>query len=70
VDRLTYELNTEEAQPVFKTVPGWFTSLSEVGEYDQFPQQLKDYVKFLEEELGVPIKMVSVGPDRKQTILR
>jgi adenylosuccinate synthase len=70
VDRLTYELNSEDAKPVYKTVPGWFTSLAEVREYDQFPQELKDYVKYLEQELGVPIKMVSVGPDRTQTILR
>jgi adenylosuccinate synthase len=70
VDRLTYELNTVEAKPVYKIVPGWFTSLAEVREYDQFPQELKDYVKYLEEELNVPIKMVSVGPDRTQTILR
>ena len=70
VDRLTYELNTENVKPVYKTVPGWYTSLSEVTSYEQFPQELKDYVKLLEDELGVPIKMVSVGPDRKQTIMR
>jgi adenylosuccinate synthase len=70
VDRLTYELNTQDAKPIYKTVPGWHTSLAEVNEYNQFPSALQDYVKLLEDELGVPIKMVSVGPDRKQTILR
>lgn len=70
VDRLTYELNTDDVKPVYKTVPGWHASLSEVTSYVQFPQELKDYVKLLENELGVPIKMVSVGPDRKQTIMR
>ena len=70
VDRLTYELNDDEVKPVYKTVPGWFTSLAEVNEYEKFPKELRDYVDFLEKELGVPIKMVSVGPDRKQTILR
>ncbi|WP_106568588.1 adenylosuccinate synthase [Cecembia rubra] len=70
VDRLTYELNTDNVKPVYKTVPGWHTSLSEVASYEQFPKELKDYVKLLEDELEVPIKMVSVGPDRKQTIMR
>lgn len=70
VDRLTYELNDDEVKPVYKTVPGWFTSLAEVNEYEKFPKELRNYVDLLEKELGVPIKMVSVGPDRKQTILR
>jgi len=70
VDRLTYELNTDNVKPVYKTVQGWHTSLSEVTSYEQFPQELKNYVKLLEDALGVPIKMVSVGPDRKQTIMR
>ena len=70
VDRLTYELNNDEVKPVYLTVPGWHTSLAEVNEYDKFPKELRNYVDLLEKELGVPIKMVSVGPDRKQTILR
>lgn len=70
VDRLTYELNNDEVKPVYLTVPGWFTSLAEVNEYEKFPKELRNYVDLLEKELGVPIKMVSVGPDRKQTILR
>jgi adenylosuccinate synthase len=70
VDRLTYELNNDEVKPVYKTIPGWFTSLAEVDEYKKFPEELRNYVDLLEKELGVPIKMVSVGPDRKQTILR
>jgi adenylosuccinate synthase len=70
VDRLTYELNNDEVKPVYLTVPGWFTSLAEFNEYEKFPKELRNYVDLLEKELGVPIKMVSVGPDRKQTILR
>jgi len=49
---------------------GWNCSLSGINEYENFPDALKAYVTFLEEELQVPIKMVSVGPDRKQTILK
>lgn len=70
VDRLSYEINEQEAKPVYKTIKGWNQSLAHVANYDDFPNELKNYVSLLEEELGVPIKMVSVGPDRKQTILR
>jgi adenylosuccinate synthase len=70
VDRLSYEINEQEAKPVYKTIKGWNQSLAHVANYDDFPSELKNYVSLLEEELGVPIKMVSVGPDRKQTILR
>jgi adenylosuccinate synthase len=70
VDRLSYEINDNEVRPVYKVIPGWHCSLADVNTYDEFPAELKNYVSLLEEALGVPIKMVSVGPDRKQTILR
>lgn len=70
VDRLTYELGDQEVTPIYETVKGWNTSLAGVTSYDGFPEELKAYVSLLEENLQVPIKMVSVGPDRVQTILR
>lgn len=70
VDKLSYELNDMEVEPVYKTVKGWHTDLSHVKSYDDFPVELKDYVAYLESVLEVPIKLVSVGPDRTQTILR
>ena len=70
MDKLTYEINTTDVKAIYKTVPGWHQSLSEVTTYDEFPEPLKNYVALLEEALEVPIKMVSIGPDRKQTILR
>ncbi|MBW3468689.1 adenylosuccinate synthase [Arthrospiribacter ruber] len=70
VDRLTYELDSVEVKPVYQTVPGWNQSLADISSYDGFPKELKDYVDMLEKALEVPIRMVSVGPDRKQTILR
>lgn len=70
VDRLSYELNDGNVIPIYKTLPGWHTSLASVTSYEQFPKALKDYVTYIEEELNVPIRLVSVGPDRKQTILR
>lgn len=70
IDKLPFEMSNENVVPIFKTVSGWNCSLSEVTSYEQFPAELRDYVTFLEKELETPIRMVSVGPDRKQTILK
>ncbi|EIM75696.1 adenylosuccinate synthetase [Nitritalea halalkaliphila LW7] len=69
VDTLPYEVDAD-LQPVYETLPGWNCSLEGVSSYDAFPEALKNYVSYLEEALQVPIKLVSVGPDRTQTILR
>lgn len=70
IDRLSFEIAELDIKPVYKKMKGWNCSLKNVNSYDQFPDELKDYVGFLEEELQVPIQLVSVGPDRTQTILR
>ena len=56
--------------PVYTEIKGWNTPMSYLTSEDQFPQEFKDYIAFLEEKLGVPITIVSVGPDREQTIIR
>ena len=70
IEKLPFEINELDIKPVYKTMRGWYCSLAEVTQYDEFPEALKEYVTFLEEELQVPIKLVSVGPDRTQTIMR
>ncbi|WP_041739186.1 adenylosuccinate synthase [Echinicola vietnamensis] len=70
IDQLPFEINDVELEPVYKECKGWNKDLSDVTSYDEFPEELKAYVSFLETSLNVPIKMVSVGPDRKQTILK
>lgn len=57
-----------EIKPVYKTLKGWNTDLTKVTSAEQFPAEFKSYIAFLEVELGVPIVIVSVGPDRAQTI--
>lgn len=69
-DKLMFEITDMEVKPVYKKMKGWHCSLANVRSYDEFPVELKDYVSYLEEELKVPIKLVSVGPDRVQTIMR
>lgn len=60
----------EEVEPVFVELPGWKTDMTQMTSEDEFPEEFNAYINFLEEELGVPIKIVSVGPDREQTIIR
>lgn len=69
IEKLPFEINELDAKPVYKTMKGWHCSLADVRNYDEFPVELKEYVAYLEVELQVPIKLVSVGPDRVQTIL-
>ena len=66
-DRLPYDLS-ENVKPVFTELAGWQTDLTAVREKEQFPKELNEYIRFLEKELQVPIKYVSVGPDREQII--
>ena len=57
-------------KPVFTELPGWKTDLTHITVEDQFPKAFVDYIHYLESRLGVPITIVSVGPDREQTIIR
>ena len=70
IQHLPYNIEEENLQPVFKEFKGWKEDISKHTSFDTLPQTLKDYIKFIEDELDVPIKIVSVGPDRKETILR
>ena len=57
-------------EPVYVELPGWQQDMTAMKSEEEFPQAFKDYITFLERELGVPIAIVSVGPDREQTIER
>ena len=70
IEKLPFEINELDAKPVYKTMKGWYCSLADVKTYEAFPAPLKEYVTYLEQELKVPIKLVSIGPDRTQTIMR
>jgi adenylosuccinate synthase len=68
-EEFPYEL-PENLEPVYKELPGWNCDLTGLKSENDFPEQLKDYIQYLEDELEVPISIVSVGPDREQTIVR
>jgi adenylosuccinate synthase len=59
-----------EVEPVYVELQGWQTDMTKMQSEDEFPEEFNAYLSFLEDELEVPIKIVSVGPDRAQTILR
>ena len=70
VDTFPFTVDDSRIQPIYVEMPGWLTDMTQFKDEEQFPKEFKDYIKFLEEQLGVPIRIVSIGPDRNQTIVR
>ena len=64
-----YEIN-EGIEPVYEEFAGWKTDMTQMTSEDEFPEEFNAYVSFIEEQTGVPVKIVSVGADREQTIIR
>lgn len=71
VETMDFPYSIEDnIEPVYTSMPGWKTDMTKFKSEDEFPQEFKEYIKYLETELNVPISIVSVGPDREQTIIR
>ncbi len=70
IHHLPYNIEAENVTPIYTEMKGWKADLTKMDNISQFPKELHAYIDFLEKELEVPIKIVSVGPDRKQTIHR
>ncbi|QCE40261.1 adenylosuccinate synthase [Psychroserpens sp. NJDZ02] len=68
ITHLPFNIEPENVEPIYTEFKGWSEDLTEMSEASQLPKELNDYISFLEKELETPIKIVSVGPDRKQTI--
>ena len=58
------------AEPLYEAFPGWKTSLKECRKESELPAAFAEYVRFIEKEVGVPVTIISVGPDREETIIR
>ena len=69
IDYMPYDICSVDADPVLKEIDGWHEDLTGITEVSQIPQKLSDYISYLEAELGVPVKYLSVGPDRVQTLV-
>ena len=70
ISHLPYNIEEQNVTPIYTEFPGWKEDLTKMTEDSQLPKELNNYIEFLEKELEVPIRIVSVGPDRKQTIHR
>jgi adenylosuccinate synthase len=69
IDYMPYDISTVKPEPVLKEIDGWHEDLTGITEINQIPEKLKAYIEFLEAELNVPVKYLSVGPDRVQTLV-
>ncbi|MDR5589845.1 adenylosuccinate synthase [Christiangramia sp. SM2212] len=70
ITHLPYNIEPENVEPIYTEVKGWKEDLTKMTDASALPKEFNDYVDFLEKELETPITVVSVGPDRKQTINR
>ena len=70
IKHLPYNIEDENISPVYTELKGWKEDLTKLKDIQNLPKELNNYIQFIEDEIGVPIKIVSVGPDRTQTILR
>jgi len=68
ITHLPYNIEPENLEPIYTEFKGWNEDLTQMTDKAQFPKELNAYIAFLEKELEIPIHVVSVGPDRKQTI--
>jgi adenylosuccinate synthase len=69
-DHLPYDMNDTKVEPIYESMPGWSCSLEGMRKLDELPQNLTNYIHFLEEKLGLPINFVSTGPDREAVVLK
>ena len=69
IDYFPYDIN-ENIEPVYTELKGWKTDMTKFTSEDQFPEEFSAYIRFLEEQLETPIRIISIGPDRDQTIVR
>ncbi len=70
IDYFPYDITNLDVKPIYKKVKGWQTDLTKLENMADAPKEFIDYISYLEQELQTPISIVSVGPDRQQTIIR
>ncbi len=70
IDYLPFEISCKKIKPVYKEYKGWKTRLTELKSIDRLPQELMQYVDIIEKETELPVSIISVGPDRNQTLIK
>jgi adenylosuccinate synthase len=69
-DQLPYCLNSTKVQPVYQRLQGWQCELKDLQSFDALPKALADYIGFIEQQVGVPVTLLSYGSNRKDTLMR
>jgi adenylosuccinate synthase len=67
---MPFDLVNYDAEPVYEELDGWHDSLDQVQDVNALPAALHNYIEYIEKATGLPVTIVSVGPDRSQTLLR
>ncbi len=70
INYFPFEASDDNIKPIYREFKGWKTDITGCRTYDELPQELKDYISFIEAETGIPVGVVSVGPNRDETIIR
>lgn len=70
IDYIPFEICDATIEPVYQSLPGWKSNLTGLDRFDQLPEALRQYIEFIEEAVGVPINIVSTGPNRTETIVK
>jgi len=69
IDYFPTLIESEDIKPIYKSFNGWSSNINNCRNYNNLDQEFKDYINFIQDNLGVPIKLISLGPDRDATIL-
>lgn len=69
IDYFPTSLESEDIEPIYKSFNGWSSNINNCRNYNHLDQEFKDYINFIQDNLGVPIKLISLGPDREATVL-
>ena len=69
IDYLPYDIGDDSLKPIYKEFEGWDEDITGNRDFNSLPKNLKNYISYLEKELEIPIGIISVGPDRLQTII-
>jgi len=67
--RMPFDINGMEIKPQYESFPGWLTDTNCCRQFDQLPQQMKEFIRFVEDKTRVPVKYVSNGPGRDQVLV-
>ena len=69
IDYMPYDIHAIRPEPILEAIPGWSEDLTGIREIKEIPAKLNAYISYLEKHLNVPVKYLSVGPDRVQTLI-